>query len=81
MDLTVKKIDHVISMIRIDPEKGVVKGKINVLNLPLEEDVTPEDNVLNGIAFHKETGRLWLTGKLWTKIYEVQVNSSKLNCA
>jgi glutaminyl-peptide cyclotransferase len=30
------------------------------------------DAVLNGIAHDPETGRWWLTGKLWPALYEVR---------
>jgi glutamine cyclotransferase len=30
-------------------------------------------DVLNGIAYDKTNGRLWVTGKLWPKLYEVEL--------
>jgi len=32
-----------------------------------------EDEVLNGIAFDKENNRLFVTGKHWGKLYEIEI--------
>ncbi|MHC4376610.1 MAG: glutaminyl-peptide cyclotransferase [Planctomycetota bacterium] len=59
---------------RIDPETGNVVGWIDMEGLrpdPPSPRVSPE-NVLNGIAYDAETGRIWVTGKLWTKLYEIR---------
>jgi glutamine cyclotransferase len=31
------------------------------------------DAVLNGLAVHPITGHLWVTGKLWDRMYEIAV--------
>lgn len=64
---------------RIDPKTGLVKSIINAEALPEKEDITPSMDVLNGIAFDKDTGRLWLTGKLWKTVYQVSISDSSLN--
>lgn len=64
---------------RIDPTTGVVKSIIDATILPLPADKYPGQDVLNGIAFDKETGRLWFTGKLWSKIYQVEVTDDSLD--
>ena len=59
---------------RIDPETGNVLGWIDMAGLcpdPPSPSVSPE-NVLNGIAYDAETGRIWVTGKLWSKLYEIR---------
>lgn len=62
---------------RIDPKTGRVTGWINLVGLP-----TPEDRagrpleagaVLNGIAYDEAGDRLFITGKLWPKVYEVKL--------
>lgn len=63
---------------RIDPRTGVVNAVIDASNLPLREDVTGSIDVLNGIAFDNQTGRLWLTGKLWPSVYQVTVKDLDL---
>ena len=43
----------------------------------LESSLTNQKNavdVLNGIAFDHTTGKIYVTGKLWPKIYEIEVN-------
>lgn len=64
---------------RIDPTSGVVKSIIDASILPLEGDRRPDSDVLNGIAFDKETGRVWLTGKKWTTIYQVSISDESLD--
>ncbi len=59
---------------RIDPDTGNVVGWIDMTGLrpdPPNPRSSPE-NVLNGIAYDAATGRIWVTGKLWTKLYEVR---------
>jgi len=58
---------------RIDPETGNVVAWIDASGLlPAAERQGTED-VLNGIAYRADTGHLLLTGKLWPKIYEVEL--------
>lgn len=64
---------------RIDPVTGYVKSIINADHLPEEEDRTPTMDVLNGIAIDQSTGRLWLTGKLWKNVYQVNVSDPSLD--
>ncbi|KAI0567597.1 Glutamine cyclotransferase [Gracilaria domingensis] len=66
---------------RIDPNTGKVNSVINAGILPLKADITQgqQVNVLNGIAFDKESGRLWLTGKLWPVIYQVTITDPSLD--
>lgn len=67
------------TIVRINPDTGVVKAVIDVSNLPLAEDRLPTADVLNGIAFDRTTGRLWLTGKKWPVIYQVSIKDPSLN--
>ena len=55
----------------IDPKAGQVTGRLDMSALyPRPED---SEDVLNGIAWIPETGHLLLTGKLWPKIYEIEI--------
>lgn len=63
---------------RIDPTNGHVKAIVDCSTLPLEHDVIMGQDVLNGIAFDWESGRLWVTGKKWSKIYQIHVNDKNL---
>ena len=61
-------------IVRIDPKTGDVTGVIVLDGLLSEEDRGgAEVNVLNGIAFDETTGRLFVTGKLWPKLYEIEL--------
>ena len=55
----------------IDPETGQVTGWIYLKGLKGTEN--PSSNVLNGIAYDAEADRLFVTGKLWSKLYEIKL--------
>jgi glutamine cyclotransferase len=58
---------------RIDPQTGRVNGWIDFSGLLKPGDVTDEEAVLNGIAYDESGDRLFVTGKLWPKIFEVRL--------
>lgn len=60
---------------RINPETGTVTGWIDASGLLSAEDLTQQVDVLNGIALDAETGRVFITGKLWPKIFEIELIS------
>ncbi|MBZ9786063.1 glutaminyl-peptide cyclotransferase [Psychroflexus sp. CAK57W] len=57
----------------IDPKNGAVEGVVDFRGL--REKVKQHSNldVLNGIAYHKSTQRLFVTGKNWNKLFEVKL--------
>ena len=57
---------------RISPKTGQVLGWIDLTGIiePLPEP--KKDAVLNGIAFDKKGDRLFVTGKLWPKLLEIE---------
>jgi glutamine cyclotransferase len=59
---------------RIDPATGKVVGWIDLTGLLSDADRAgaPVD-VLNGIAYDAKTDRLFVTGKLWPKLYEIKL--------
>jgi glutamine cyclotransferase len=62
---------------RISPVDGKVLGWIDLTGiLPLSERQDP-DAVLNGIAYDAAGDRLFVTGKLWPKIFEVKLVPKK----
>lgn len=64
---------------RISPKDGMVQGWIILPNLReglLASGYTRID-VLNGIAWDKDGGRIFVTGKLWPKLYEIKVQPLK----
>lgn len=57
----------------INPQSGVVEGVVDCTNLLPLEDVEDDTDVLNGIAYDKERKRIFLTGKRWNKLFEVDI--------
>jgi glutaminyl-peptide cyclotransferase len=58
---------------RIDPQTGRVKAWIDMSGLLKPGEVTDPDAVLNGIAYDEQGDRLFVTGKLWPKLFEVRL--------
>ena len=57
----------------IDPQTGNVEAKIDCTGLLPEALRDEYTDVLNGIAFNPTDGRLYLTGKYWKRLYEVEL--------
>ncbi|MDD1750024.1 MAG: glutaminyl-peptide cyclotransferase [Methanothrix sp.] len=58
----------------ISPESGEVKGKINLQGILQEKDISGSKvDVLNGIAYDARDDRLFVTGKLWPKLFEIKL--------
>ena len=57
---------------RIAPESGRVLGWIDLSGLLKPEDRLPASGVLNGIAYDPANDRLFVTGKLWPKLFEIK---------
>jgi glutaminyl-peptide cyclotransferase len=60
-------------IIIINPETGMVKGVIDFKGLLKDSDRTNHVDVLNGIAWDEVGKRLFVTGKLWPKLYQVEI--------
>jgi len=58
---------------RISPETGQVLGWIDLGGLLPRRERASRDAVLNGIAYDAEGKRLFVTGKLWPKLFEIRV--------
>lgn len=58
-------------IVRIDPATGKVVSKLDLTGLNEQRST---DDVLNGIALDAESGRLFVTGKLWSQLYEIKVS-------
>ena len=50
---------------------GAVEGVIDFTGLKEKVDQIPTLNVLNGIAYHPKKKTLFVTGKNWSKLFEV----------
>jgi glutamine cyclotransferase len=61
----------------INPENGAVEGVIDLSdlykNLNNHASLNPRDNVLNGIAYKADEGRLFVTGKNWNRLFEIEI--------
>ena len=57
----------------IAPQTGEVVGWIDMEGLLGPEDRTNHVDVLNGIAYDVENERLFVTGKLWPKLFEIEL--------
>ena len=61
---------------RIDPATGQVSGWIDLTGLLSDEDRRGSNaEVLNGIAYDSEGERLFVTGKWWPKLYQIELIS------
>jgi glutamine cyclotransferase len=59
------------TILKIDPKTGEVVGKFDFTKITNPNIKKNENNVLNGIAFKGEN--MLVTGKNWSKIYEVSI--------
>ena len=57
----------------IDPATGVVEGVVDLTGLLPDEEVTPTTDVLNGIAYDAAGKRIFVTGKNWSKLFEIEI--------
>jgi glutamine cyclotransferase len=61
-------------IVRISPKDGRVLGWIDLSGLLSAEDQQGAD-VLNGIAYDSMGDRLFVTGKLWPKLFEIRLQA------
>jgi glutamine cyclotransferase len=64
---------HANRIARIDPQTGNIVGWIDLTGLLSPGEVQDEEAVLNGIAYDEVNGRLFVTGKLWPKLFEIRL--------
>ncbi|MCI0659534.1 MAG: glutaminyl-peptide cyclotransferase [Acidobacteria bacterium] len=63
---------------RIDPGSGTVIAWIDLTGLLTSEDrPTDPGGVLNGIAYDPDNQRVFVTGKLWPKLFEIRLKEEK----
>jgi glutamine cyclotransferase len=58
---------------RISPETGQVIGWIDLGGLLTAEDRSQPVDVLNGIAYDADNDCLFVTGKLWPKLFQIEL--------
>lgn len=57
---------------RIDPTTGQITGWLDLTGLDITDNNDPND-VLNGIAYDAQNDRIFVTGKRWSYLYEIQL--------
>lgn len=62
--------DHIA---RISPKTGELLGWLDASQLYPPEQRPDREHVLNGIAYDKATGKLFMTGKNWPQLFEVKL--------
>lgn len=60
----------------IDPQTGRVGAWVDLTGLLPPEERTGQEDVLNGIAYDPENDRLFVTGKQWPKLFEIELVAS-----
>jgi len=60
-------------IIKIDPRSGQVTATIDFSDIVPKEYRGHTDYVLNGIAYDPEGKRLFVTGKMWPLVFEVEI--------
>jgi glutamine cyclotransferase len=60
-------------IVRISPQDGRVTGTLDLSGLRNQLPRPNKADVLNGIARDPATGNLLVTGKLWPKMFEIQI--------
>jgi glutamine cyclotransferase len=60
----------------INPDTGAIENIIDFSDLVKQVKIPPQnvhDYVLNGIAYDKKTKHLFITGKRWDKMFEIEI--------
>lgn len=65
-------------IVRINPQTGRINGWIDLTGLLTAEDRQRQVDVLNGIAYDSSTRRLFVTGKLWPKLFEIKLKPQRI---
>lgn len=60
------------AIVKIDPATGAVRAVIDMRGL-MPVGMNPRDDVLNGIAWDPAAERLFVTGKNWPKLFEIEL--------
>ena len=58
---------------RISPQTGEVLSWVDLSSLPALLPRSRRRDVLNGIAYDPERDRIFVTGKFWSKIFEIKI--------
>ncbi|MFC1737570.1 glutaminyl-peptide cyclotransferase [Planctomycetota bacterium] len=64
-------------IVKIDPQTGQVISWIDLTGLLKRRNLKQKVDVLNGIAYDAENDRLFVTGKLWPRLFEIKLVRKK----
>ncbi|KAF0239028.1 MAG: hypothetical protein FD181_413 [Prolixibacteraceae bacterium] len=65
-------------IVQIDPDTGKILSQINLAGIiNIYKNNQDKIDYLNGIAYDNKTERLFVTGKLWPKLFEIKIIPSK----
>jgi glutamine cyclotransferase len=64
---------HSTRIVTINPQTGAVTTSMDCADLVSQSGAHDEEAVLNGIAYDEASDRLFVTGKLWPKLFEIRV--------
>jgi len=62
-------------ILRIAPSTGKVTSFLDLKGVLAPSDKTGREDVLNGIAYDADHKRIFITGKLWPRIFEIRIRS------
>ena len=62
-------------IIIIDPQTGKVLGQINLKGILKSSEKNRRTDVLNGIAYDQENDRIFVTGKYWSRLFEIRIKT------
>lgn len=65
------------SILIVDPKNGKIEGVANLNGLKNLVEQHDELDVLNGIAYDQKTDRLFVTGKNWSKLFEIKLKKKE----
>ena len=65
------------AIVVINPGNGKIKAVVDCSSMLPEKLRTYETDVLNGIAYHKESDAIYVTGKLWPRLYRISLIERK----
>ncbi len=63
------------NVVIIDPKTGKITGELNLSGLSgtILQNQREQMDVLNGIAYNPVTDKIYVTGKLWPKLFEIKL--------
>ena len=64
-------------IVRIDPTSGIITSIIDLRGLLPRDERRRDTDVLNGIAVDPKTGAIWLGGKRWPSLFNIELVERK----